>query len=86
MRHYQGHIILFAIRHRPLGMQQVRAVHVSMVRRQDHNSAVGETCRIKFGKDRGDITVNVAQAVQIVVVSPAPACLFIGNFPHQGIV
>ena len=79
-------MILFAIRHRALGMQQVRAVHVSMVRRQDDNSALGETRGIEFGKHRGDIAIDVAQAIQVVVVSPAPAWFFVRYFAHQGIV
>ena len=67
-------------------MQQVRAVHVAMVRRKDDDSAFGETRGIELGKHRGNIAIDVAQAIQVVVVPPAPAWFFIGNFTHQRIM
>ncbi|MNV09201.1 hypothetical protein D3C71_996900 [compost metagenome] len=73
----QWNVILFSVRHRAFGVKLMCAVHIAVIRSKNNDRPVAQPRSVKLSKYRSDIAVDVAQAIQVVIVPPTPACFFI---------
>ncbi|MNT38476.1 hypothetical protein D3C72_1746700 [compost metagenome] len=82
----QRHVVLLPIGDSAFCMELVGTVHVTVIRCQDYDGLVGKSCSIERGQYGSDIPVDIAHAVQVIVVPPVPARVFIWNGSDQGVV
>jgi hypothetical protein len=64
----------------------MRAVHVTVIGGEDDDGSVREAGSVELGQHGRDVAIDVAQAVQVVVVAPAPARFLVRDLAHHCVV
>ena len=83
----QRHLVLLAVGGRALAVQPVRAVEVTVIGREHDDRVRSQSERVERVQQRHQVAVGVAQAVQVVVVPPAPPpCLVLVDAADQAVV
>src|SRR5262249_35345928 len=86
-RHNQRHVVLFTVRSSARCVEAVRAIEITVIRSENNNCVRRELEGIELVENTCDTAIHIPQAVEIVVMSFAPAPLFLpGNPADQRVV
>src|SRR4051794_35129494 len=86
MHHDERHVVLLPVSSGTLRVQAMCAVEVPMIRSQDYDGVRREAERVEFIEQRVDVAIDVAKAVEVVVMPPEPAPVFVSDVADETVM